>query len=284
MRKAGWVFPILVFFQFSNIFGKQNLPVKCGTPFILSGAKHSLARPIMDRYSDTRHFRIWYSLARPNRPDTTDINPQNGIPDYVDKVKDIFEYCYSMIINTFGYLPPIPDSSCEIGRRNVGGDDRIDVYIMELYGSYYGETVPDENLYNDPTKAPGYIIIDNDYMGYGYDDRPIDALKVTAAHEFFHLAQFAYDYTEDIWWMEATAVFMEEQLYPYVNDYIAYIGDFLAHPEIPLNYANTSDNRIYGTSLFPIFLSRRFGWAIVKSIWEYCARPGFYSMSAIRRV
>jgi hypothetical protein len=37
-------------------------------------------------------------------------------------------------------------------------------------------------------------------------------LKVTAAHEFFHAVQFAYDIGEDGWLMESTATWMEEHV------------------------------------------------------------------------
>jgi len=260
---------------------KGDLPVKCGTPYRLMHKTISQTRPIMNHYFDTRHFRIWYSLAEPNKPDTTDINPHDGVPDYVNRVAEVMEFCYAMEVNTFGYAPPIPDSTADSPRRNVGGDDRIDVYIQELWGNYFGETLEDEPLQTAPSKAPGFIIIDNDYIGYGYDENPLQALQVTCAHELFHLIQFGYDYLEDIWWMEATAVFMEEQVYPLVNDYINYLGDFLMHPELSLTYASGMDNHMYGACLFPMFLAKMYGWRIVREIWELCGEPGISSIPAI---
>ena len=42
---------------------------------------------------------------------------------------------------------------------------------------------------------------------------PLENLEVTAAHELFHAVQFAYDYDEDAWFMEATATWAEDEVY-----------------------------------------------------------------------
>ena len=36
---------------------------------------------------------------------------------------------------------------------------------------------------------------------------------MTAAHEFFHAVQFAYDWKEDLWLMEGTAAWIEDEVY-----------------------------------------------------------------------
>ena len=38
---------------------------------------------------------------------------------------------------------------------------------------------------------------------------PMVALRATAAHELFHLVQFAYDVREDPWLVEGTATWMD---------------------------------------------------------------------------
>ena len=45
-----------------------------------------------------------------------------------------------------------------------------------------------------------------------------NSLKVTAAHEFFHAIQFAYDVDEDLWFMEGSATWVEDEVYDSIND------------------------------------------------------------------
>jgi hypothetical protein len=47
-------------------------------------------------------------------------------------------------------------------------------------------------------------VLDDDYSTSQFPDPPLVSLDVTAAHEFFHAVQFAYDYFEDSWLMEGT--------------------------------------------------------------------------------
>ncbi len=54
---------------------------------------------------------------------------------------------------------------------------------------------------------------------------PIENLQVTVAHEYFHAIQFAYDYFEDGWCMEATAAWVEDEVYDEVNDNVQYLAD-----------------------------------------------------------
>ncbi len=46
---------------------------------------------------------------------------------------------------------------------------------------------------------------------------------MTAAHEFFHAIQFAYDFTEDPWLLESAATWIEERFADDVNDNRAYL-------------------------------------------------------------
>ena len=41
----------------------------------------------------------------------------------------------------------------------------------------------------------------------------VNPMRVTAAHEFFHAIQFAYDVDEDLWFMEGTATWVEDEVY-----------------------------------------------------------------------
>ena len=46
-------------------------------------------------------------------------------------------------------------------------------------------------------RATAFMVLDNDYQEiYSYQSRPIEAVRVTCAHEFFHVIHFGIDFTE----------------------------------------------------------------------------------------
>ena len=46
---------------------------------------------------------------------------------------------------------------------------------------------------------------------------------MTLAHEYNHILQFGYDAYQDAWFAESTAVWMEDQVYNGINDYLRYV-------------------------------------------------------------
>ena len=67
-------------------------------------------------------------------------------------------------------------------------------------------------------------MLDNDYSRREFPtNTPLENMHVTAAHEYFHAVQFAYDFFEDGWFMEATATWAEDELFDTVNDNVNYL-------------------------------------------------------------
>jgi hypothetical protein len=118
---------------------------------------------------------------------------------------------------------------------------------------------------------------------------PANSLKVTAAHEFFHAVQFAYDYAEDHWFMEATATWMEERFADDVNDNRQYLPySQVKRPGTALDIFNQNGFNQYGNWTFFEYLSEHFGKGVVRSIWNkaYAAKgaPDAYSIKAVKQV
>jgi hypothetical protein len=114
---------------------------------------------------------------------------------------------------------------------------------------------------------------------------------VTVAHEFFHAVQFAYDAFEDAWFMEGTAVWMEDEVYDDVNDNYQYFADSqLRHPEKPLDFGTQGYLGWYGSWIFFRFLEEyiadRPDPSIVRAAWEAAdgapGGPDRYSTAAIQ--
>ncbi len=237
--------------------------IKCGTTqiieSILLGTAKIAARPSeMDSWATSLHFRVHYDTTGYHATIMTD-EDKNGIPDYVDSTLVYLEYTWDLEVNQLGYPEPVTDSG-------KGGGDEIDVYLKNLR-NVYGQTWPEK--YNG-NYVSSYIEIDNDFSEPVYTSHKYDALRVTTAHEFFHTIHFSsyYDISMGLaWWMEQTAVWMEDRAWDDVNDYMAYLEYFFDNRETPLNTSNGKFE--YGAVVWPFYLTKRFGDDIIKELWDH---------------
>lgn len=234
--------------------------------------------------STSGRFKVHYTTTgtdavyQPN----VDASPANGVPDFVDAVGRILDSVYSHTIVTLSY--PIPPSD---GFYAAGIDSAFDVYLHDLGGSYYGLSYIDSLFIDGPgtLRATSFMELDNDYQQIPqYASRPLDAVRVTAAHEYFHSVQFGIDVTEaedyntsqpKRYWMEMSAVWMEEEIYDNINDYYFYIPIFFNRPGRSIQqFSSFVDLHPYASAVFPIFLSELFGPNVIKAIWSRCGTLG----------
>jgi hypothetical protein len=193
-----------------------------------------------------------------------------------------------------GYREPLDDSSTTL---NDGGGPELDIYIADigdfgLFG-YCTSDDPQAFTFSAPWAVSAYCVLDDDYSQeqYGFGQTPLEFLQVTAAHEFFHAVQFAYDWFEDLALMEGSAMWMEGQVYPNVIDRINYLGrSALGRPGAPLDTGSRGFE--YGAWLFWRFLTEKVfanDPAIIREIWERAdggpsaAFGDEYSFQAVRR-
>lgn len=308
---------------------QSDAPIKSATAVIMEAINHSdllfkdnefiLYRPTdtndSDYYGDGitvltydspgGHFKIHYTEDNTNGDAVYgyDGDP-NTIPQYVTNLATYLENAWGQIITNMGYTPPPDDGS-------LGGDGRLDVYLLDM-GSY-GYTA-----YESGTSTV-YIVIENDFTGFPENldtDQRMGALKVTAAHEFFHASHFQYTTdTANLWWMEATSTWMEDVIYSTVKDYLNYTGfkyddandngqwdsgetyykidgvtvagttgrpsRWFDQPDYSLD--SLSGTHEYGTTIWAKYLSETYGSSIIKSIWEDIGN-GYVALTAISNV
>ncbi len=282
-------------FATGEIINKLQEPVKCATSPVMDFSIHrhqldkhlmqsmglsTFARPDLSNtfISSESHFKIHYEVSGPNAVyEAGKDSDGDGVPDYIEDVANIFEHVRHHIIDTLGYPVPPNDSI-------VDGDPTYDIFIRDIDISAYGYTASDDpNINIVGTKSiSSYIELDNDYKNISrYVDRPIDAVKVTAAHEFFHAIHFGLDYMEfetydnanmnRRYWMEMSAVWMEEEIYDEINDYYVYLSAFYNDPTRSLQqFLDYGDLHPYGACIFTIFLSEKFGKDLIFDIWSEC--------------
>ena len=247
-------------------------PAGCATPALhrlhharedLGPAAKSLLQGLgrpqrsFSRLSDSGRFRLHYDLD----------GAHAVTPAYLEKAAALIDSAWTLEIDGLGYRPPPADN----GRDGP----EWDIYFTQLgAGAFpsYGGVYPE-----NPTAAPNatsYMVVDNDFADPGFrQTRGLDGLRVTLAHEFFHMVQFGYyDGPDDRWWQEATATWIEEVAFPQVNDYYQYLAQAssLAHPGTTLE----SPLLLYGNALFAFFLEQRHGPRTVRATWEEITRRG----------
>jgi len=213
--------------------------------------------------------------------------PDAATPDYVAQVIATVDGVHDTYVAA-GYRAPKADGT-------AGGNAKTDIYLEDVHDDgLYGYCTSDAP--NPPASGPydewAYCVLDNDFVGFPLS--PLESLQVTAAHEYFHAVQFAYDFFEDRWLMEATATWAEDELFPDVNDNLQYLPESpLAKPGQPLDTFN-DDGAQYGTWIFFRFLTEQLDAAeggmptLVRDIWRRAdgsaTGPDDYSLQAVSRV
>lgn len=190
----------------------------------------------------------------------------DGIPDYIDSAAVIFDNVWNILINQMQYPSPI----------NPDGKPLIPypVYFRDL-NFLYGYTESDQEILVSKVffRYSAYTVMENDYAEALFNTQDLQALKVTAAHEFFHAIHLAYgirwkdEEPEDMYLMEMSSTWIEDVIYEDINRYLEYL------PFLFRNFSNlpltTGDYLApYGNSLFLHMLEKKFGAGIVRQIWD----------------
>ncbi len=225
----------------------------------------------------TTHFSIEWGPGLTNEDGTTpprddgplwDGDPAvggNGIPDVAERWAAYFEASYRKIVEEYGYTHPVVDAN--LIPVYIANSDP-DTFLENLGGSTYGLTQPGDSV--------PYILVNNDLSfvppnGAGAEGLPRiqGAMRITAAHELFHVFHFLYEPDAwvpdaDDWWFEVSATWMEDEVFDSVNDYVQYLGDtgwpawfYKGLPVLLTDSLYTL--RAYGAVIFAKYLSEHVG-------------------------
>ena len=166
------------------------------------------------------------------------------------------------------------------------GRGKTDIYLEELGGALFGYAAPDRGQtpkgHRLPRRLHGYLVLDNDYDPSRVPGhQPQADLEVTFAHEYCHILQFGYDAYQDAWFAESTAVWMEDQVYDGIDDYLRYVRRWVQLYRTPLTANSIKE---YGSAVWNDWLAHRYGRAILRNAWARAlhTKPGGFSVSALR--
>ena len=176
-----------------------------------------------------------------------------------DVVLDLFEAAWAVEIAEMGHRPP------------AGADTwRFNVYLADT-----GDGAPPSYGYAGyyTVDAEGWpmVVLNPNALAAGY-------APTTSAHEFYHAVQHATGaYLDDPaadWWWEATAMWVEGEVWPDDADESAFTFGFGLAPQLPLWHfdryttGTLREYHAYGAFLFPRFLSEVVGDAdTVTATW-----------------
>ncbi|MFL5897255.1 MAG: MXAN_6640 family putative metalloprotease [Solirubrobacterales bacterium] len=226
------------------------------------------------------HFCVHWVDEGLDAPNLGDKNG-DGVPDFVERVLDIAEHVHAVENGRLGWREPRSDG------RQGGRNGKTDVYLSQIGGELFGYAAPDRGQasrrHRIPRRLHGYLVLDNDYSAFEFPGtRPGSDLKVTFAHEYDHILQFGYDAYQDPWFAECTAVWMEDQVYNGIDDYLRYVRRWVRLWETPLT---TSSIKEYGSAVWNQWLARRYGEAILRRAWAGAidAKPGGFSVASYER-
>lgn len=196
------------------------------------------------------NFCVHWTDKQKNAPESS---------EFIAEVQQSLAESYSVENGSLGWQAAKSDGN-RGARNGVGGQGQVDVYITDLGKRLYGYASVDPK--QEGARRHAYLVLNNDYRGF--PSSPLDSMRVTVAHEYNHVLQFGYDTLQDPWLFEDTATWMEEQVYPDINDYLNYLSAFTKGTEVPM----TSDTiKIYAEAVFNHWLSSRFGPQAIRDVW-----------------
>jgi hypothetical protein len=238
------------------------------------GDSYSPAALATADFDCTANFCVHWVEIGQHAPDLADTSPANGVPDYVDDVQAEAEISYQVENVDLAWTEPVPDGA-------LGGEsNKTDVYLFNVGDlGFFGYASWDPGQGSGHEKY-GYVVVDNDYAeDFGLP--PLDAMKVTMAHEYNHILQFAYDLKVQGWMFESTATWVEDLVYPDINDYLNYVPGFANNPQIPLTHNGGGGNKIYGAAMWNHFIAEA-GANLVREAWEFApnADPAHFAVGA----
>ena len=203
-------------------------------------------------------FLIHYARSGADAPNLSDLDADQ-VPDWVERVALVFDEVYGVEVESMGYQrPPVT---------------RYDVYLKDMAATRtYGITTNDGEVAPPfpQTSVGSYIEIDKAFT----DERltqnryaPDQLLQITAAHEFHHAIQFGYNYYFDFWYAEATATWIEDEVYEPVNQLYDYLPSYLPKAATLSLDAPLGNNSEYGRWIFNRYLAERHSSALIKEVW-----------------
>lgn len=258
------------------------------------------ARPVLtnEQIGCSTNFCFHYTLSGTDAVSSIDAN-SSGIPDYVEEMAGVFENVWTQYQNRNYTMPPLDGTA--------GGSNKYDVYISNLgsggTGTLYGSVSPESVIGDNPQSASlteatamtSWMKMNKNYSwAITTTQTALDALKVTAAHEFFHSIQFGTEIQNTNFFMEATAAWSEDEIYPGIDDNFQYLTSTFNYPDVALNLNANFDSSLtsitnspyerhwYGSWIFFRYLTDNTNSDLIRQILN--STINYFEINAVNNV
>jgi MYXO-CTERM domain-containing protein len=168
----------------------------------------------------------------------------------------------------------------EQGWTKPVGIDSYPILAMISTGGYSGAYTSVEYC-----SGVGYVPYIVAYTAaFGTSDYMMEWAQDMAAHEFNHALQFSTAYTPDSFFWEATATYMEDNVYPDHNGWGPYISGYTEAPWIGINASSNSTDvfyHMYGMAILGFLVDDHYaGSNGVRDMWNYAGtwRGDYYGL------
>jgi len=258
----------------------RNIGFQFGQPIVHRAMNDRPESEGLDQTHDNGYFRFHYTTSGTHAVAGADADG-NNVPDYIDQMADVFAHVATVQLDSFGYAEPPSDGWLPVTNDN-GGSGLYDIYVRNIASNTFGyaqsEYFANNTGNNEHTTVTevnaltSLMAMRNNYTGfyspnnqYGATSE-LEAIQLTAAHEYQHAVQFGYDGYEKAWLFEATATEMEEQIYDGINDCHTWLPSWFAEPHKSLDHHS---EHWYGSFIFPQYIFEHFGgYLTLRRIWQ----------------
>ncbi len=204
-------------------------------------------------FSPSGTFELTYTTSGVDAVPATDVNPANGIPDFVERCAEYADESWTVTVDDLGFMAPL-----------LPGDGTYDIFFENM--GAYGFT----SVAGSTTE----ITIDNNFVGFPPNDDPdgdqLGAAKVTIAHELKHASQYTNNGWSEDGWVELDATWMEDIVYDVTNDYYNYINfsgaeSQLVRPWLSLEEGGTGS---YEDCIWEHYLTEKHGNQFMVDLYD----------------
>jgi len=228
---------------------------------------------VTSHVSPAGDFRVHYATAGDHAVSTLDVDG-SGVPDFVEEVAAAYDDVLATYLS-LGFDAPLRDAFVA---GDNGGDDLYDVYLLALPPSFTGRFR--QEGCDASGACTGYIAQDNDFIGFGFPNTTY-AIRLLAAHEFFHFVQAGYSGEQNSVYGEGSAVWASEAFDGDMQDLELFSPGFLSETQQALNVPFTGpvNPYSYGAAIFFRFLEEYTGdiGTVVDLVKE--TRPGSHGVA-----
>jgi len=245
----------------SNILIARQLPINESISFLKNSLRSDQILITNSNYNIyiSPHFQIYYGNEIPALDLWNDLN-ENKIPDFIETLAEILEEVWFKEVEELGLGFPYGNLPISVFVANTGLE--INYFPLELPDYICG--------FSTINGGNSYIIVNAIPPSNPYSTA-LDMLKITIAHEFFHLIQFSYKIDTNpynLWLYEGTATLVERLVYREIQDYVyTYVPTFLKNPNRGLLYYEDPLHP-YSTVLFFDYLVNKYSLNIITTIWN----------------